>query len=115
MSGGSCRTTLERLHTFPAFPTCSCPLWLSPPGRLVDPEVFSSELLLSAKGIDQWVKWRTSSAYRTTVGFHRSPRENWGNAAVIASSNPCRAMFASRGEHTPPTMLQKKCSHSCTK
>jgi hypothetical protein len=52
----------KRLRTITAFSTGSFPLQLSPPGRLSDPEVVSSELLLSARGIKQRVKWRTSSA-----------------------------------------------------
>ncbi len=47
LSGGSCRTTLQRLHTFPAFLTCSFPLLLSHSGQCGDPEVifFRTSLL----------------------------------------------------------------------
>src|SRR2546421_2872785 len=103
MSGGSCRTTLERLHTFPALPTCSCPLWLSPLGRLGDPEVFSSELLLSAKGIDQWVKWRTSSAYLTRFTLARFPaRLVFEKREARSRSSPSSVIFAATGEMIPP-------------
>lgn len=38
------------------------PLEISPPGRLSDPAVLSSERFLSWRGIEQRVTWRTSSA-----------------------------------------------------
>ncbi len=66
----------KRFQVITAFPTCYIPLWLSPLSELGDPEVIFSELLLSVKGIDQWVEWRTSSAYRirlTLVRFSGLP------------------------------------------